>query len=79
MSRFLLEPCNKTLSHFAQCLAPREMLEARCPPDLPISRSTMQPIDSVGCAVRTMRHHSVRTAHPTVFLQPEACRVCPHF
>ena len=29
MSRFLLEPCNNTLSHVAKCLALREILEAR--------------------------------------------------
>lgn len=29
MSRFLLEPCNNTLSHVAKCLALREVLEAR--------------------------------------------------
>ncbi|MDO9225001.1 MAG: glycosyl transferase [Pseudomonadota bacterium] len=29
MSRFLLEPCNNTLSHIAKCLALREVLEAR--------------------------------------------------
>ncbi|MDP2834458.1 MAG: glycosyltransferase [Pseudomonadota bacterium] len=29
MSRFLLEPCNNTLSHLAKCLALRETLEAR--------------------------------------------------
>ena len=29
MSRFLLEPCNNTLSHIAKCLALREALEAR--------------------------------------------------
>ena len=28
MSRFLLEPCNNTLSHVAKCLALREALEA---------------------------------------------------
>jgi UDP:flavonoid glycosyltransferase YjiC (YdhE family) len=29
MSRFLLEPCNNTLSHIGKCLALREVLEAR--------------------------------------------------
>lgn len=29
MSRFLLEPCNNTLSHVAKCLALREILEGR--------------------------------------------------
>jgi len=34
-----------------------------------LSRNTNQPIDSVGCAVRTNSLKMVRAAHPTVFLR----------
>lgn len=81
MSRFLLEPCNNTLSHVGKCLALREVLQARNHEVfLAVSPARAAFLDSIGVAdyfvLPDVQEADGGTAPTFAWFRPERVRHC---